>query len=86
MDPVDNSKLFDLQSNIPFLSSKVEPLNYLENILILNAEKSYKWSFFPKFEMPFICLINLNEFKNYPNLEEKISANEYGHSDVLDTL
>ena len=90
LDPVDNSKLLDLKSNIPFLSSNVKPLNYLDNVLILNAEKSYKWSLFPKLEVPFIPVfaLNLNELKkNNPNLEvEKILASDYGHSDVLDSL
>ena len=94
LDPVDNSALVDFK--LPSLSfdfgkMKIEDeLTFLENVLILNAEKSYKWKLFPKPEIPFIPNIglNINNFKSkYPNVNvEKLSAEDYGHSDILDSL
>ena len=85
LDPVDNSKLFN---NI-FENNELSIKN-LENILILNAEKSYKGSVFPKFEVPFIPLFGVNVKKlekDNPNINIiKLVAQDYGHSDVLDAL
>ena len=89
LDPVDNSILFD--NNIFNFFDKYEnSFNHLESLLVLNAEKSYKGSIFPKFQIPFIPAFALN-IKNLkkknPDLEvEKLDAKNYGHSDVLDTL
>ena len=89
LDPVDNSKLVDKQI-FNIFNDLTPNLNYLNNLLILNAEKSYKGSIFPKFELPFIPLFALNTKKlkkNNPNLNiETFIASDYGHSDVLDTL
>tara|TARA_X000000368_G_scaffold418567_2_gene418761 strand:+ start:2796 stop:3725 length:930 start_codon:yes stop_codon:yes gene_type:complete len=89
LDPVDNSKLVDKQI-FNIFNDLTPNLNYLNNLLILNAEKSYKGSIFPKFELPFIPLLALNTKKlkkNNPNLNiETFIASDYGHSDVLDTL
>jgi hypothetical protein len=90
LDPVDNSGL--LNNNVFNFFDNNDKMNikYLESILILNAEKSYKGSIFPKLEIPFIPIFGLDikKFeKKYPNLNiEKISADNYGHSDVLDSL
>ena len=58
--------------------------------MILNAEKSYKWSLFPKFEVPFIPGFALDTKiieKNNPDIVlDKINADDYGHSDILDNL
>ncbi len=99
LDPVDNSKLFENNLMFPnfagFFNNKEKDkdkyeLSNLKNVLIINAEKSYKWQLFPKFEIPFIpgFGLDINEFKNkYKNIEvEKIESQEFGHSDVLDTL
>ncbi len=87
LDPVDNSVLFD---NNFFNNNDKTSIKYLESILILNAEKSYEGSIFPKLKMPFIPAFALNIKnlkKNNPDLEvEKLDAKNYGHSDVLDTL
>ena len=89
LDPVDNS--FLVNNNFPFSNNNNQyNLNYIENILILRAEKSYKGSIFPKLEIPFIPAFALNSEKledNNPDLIiSKISAENYGHSDVLDSL
>ena len=90
LDPVDNSAL--INTNVLNFLDNNDKMNikYLESILILNAEKSYKGSIFPKLEIPFIPVFGLDikKFeKKYPDLNvEKVSANDYGHSDVLDSL
>jgi hypothetical protein len=65
-------------------------IKYLKNILIINAEKSYKWSIFPEFNIPFIPGFRLTEKKltsinNGLDISCK-SAEEYGHSDILDSI
>lgn len=87
LDPVDNNDL--LNFNILSFGNN-NKFKHLEKVLVLNAEKSYKWSLFPKFEIPFIpaFALNLKEFEKV-NSElnlEKIKADSYGHSDVLDSL
>ena len=90
LDPVDNSAM--INNNVFNFLNNNDKMNikYLESILILNAEKSYKGSVFPKLEIPFIPAFGLNikKFeKKYPDLNiEKVSANDYGHSDILDSL
>ena len=86
---MDNSILFD--NNIfNFFNKHENSFNHLESLLVLNAEKSYKGSIFPKFEIPFIPAFAVNTKnleKTNPHVEiEKINAEDYGHSDVLDTL
>jgi hypothetical protein len=62
-------------------------LNNIDDVLIINAGKSYKWS---NFQVPFIPVFSLNVDKLQENnkdlIIEKIDAEEYGHSDVLDSL
>ena len=94
LDPVDNSALVDFK--LPSLSfdfgkMKIEDeLIFLENVLILNAEKSYKWKLFPKPEIPFIpgFALNIDKFQNEnSNINiHKLTADNYGHSDILDSL
>ena len=90
LDPVDNSELLNTNVFNFFNNNNKVNIKYLKSILILNAEKSYKGSLFPKLEIPFIPVFGLNikNFKKkYPDLNiEKISAENYGHSDVLDSL
>ena len=56
----------------------------------MNAGKSYKGSFFPKFEIPFIPAFGVNVKKleqSNPSLTVTVeTAENYGHSDVLDTI
>ncbi len=84
LDPVDNSKLFNILNNI-----QNEKLFYLKNLLIISAEKSYKWSIDP-FIIPFIPAFRLNmkkllSLKNDLNVEY-IESEEHGHCDILDPL
>lgn len=89
LDPVDNTKLINKEF-FNIFNDLTPNLNYLNYLLILNAEKSYKGSIFPNFELPFIPLLALNTKKlknNNPNLNiETFIASDYGHSDVLDTI
>ena len=89
LDPVDNGKLFD-NSVFSVFSDKETILNHLEDVLILNAGKSYKGSLFPKFEIPFIPAFGVNVKKleqSNPSLSVTVeTAENYGHSDVLDTI
>lgn len=117
LDPVDNSKLVN-QKFFDFLSEDFYKLNYLSDILVLNAKKSYfqelklpsfqelyktndsqivyEWNTLldnfqlPTFRLPFIPLfaLNLNKLQkiNKKINIEKLVADDYGHSDVLDTL
>ncbi len=89
LDPVDNSKLFD-NSLFSVFSNKETILNYLEEILVLNAGKSYQGSIFPKFEIPFIPAFGVNVKKleqSNPSLSVTLeTAENYGHSDILDTI
>jgi hypothetical protein len=88
LDPVDNSDI--INNNFFNFLDKKNNRNYLEDVLILNAEKSYKGSIFPKISIPFIpaFALNIKKFKDdNPNINlQKLEANEYGHSDVLDSL
>ena len=55
LDPVNNKDLFKI--NLPLFSNNKKnklQLKYINDVLLLTAEKSYDWSFFPKFNMPFI--------------------------------
>ena len=84
LDPVDNSKLFNIFNNI-----EKDKLFYLEDLLIITAEKSYKWSLNP-FIIPFIPAFRLNMKKLLSlksNLNIKyIESEEHGHCDILDPL
>ena len=89
MDPVNNQNVFNRVQPIPFLKSENPiKIKHLENILLLNAEYSYKWQFFPQFKTPFIPGFALtekqiNEIK--PNIDISIiKADDYGHCDILD--
>lgn len=99
MDPVNNKGVFNINP-VPFMSSfntfisnekkNSLQLKYINDILLLNAEKSYDWSFFPSLNIPFIPAFALTEEK-INNLKEELNvkvvkAKEYGHSDVLDSM
>ena len=84
LDPVDNSKLFNEFNDI-----QNKKLSYLKDLLIITAEKSYKWSLDP-FIIPFIPAFRLN-IKNLLSLKsdlniEYIKSEEHGHCDILDPL
>ncbi len=90
LDPVDNSNLFDFSITTFNKNLQTSNLNYLKNVLILNAEKSYKWQLFPKPDVPFIpgFALNIDKFQNEnSNINiHKLTADNYGHSDILDSL
>lgn len=94
MDPVDNRELvgrievpFNMLSFFDNKKEKVDKLKYMNNILFLNARKSYEWRFNP-FTIPFIPGFKLKEedIINDDCIITKIEANDYGHSDILDNL
>jgi len=83
LDPVKSNEL-----NI--FSKKSLKIKYLKNILLLNAEKSYNWKLLPKFKIPFIPGFALSE-KDLKKINDKLcvkklTANDFGHCDILDNL
>ena len=79
IDPVDSRFFF----NQPEHDILIEPRYKVDDILFLNARKSYKWKWFPP-KIPFIPFFGLNS--NQVKFENKqcIIAKEFGHSDILD--
>ena len=67
----------------PFLNKKKD-LNYLDDILIINAEKSYKWSRIPPF-IPFIPAFRLkkSDLSIEPSKIKEITIKNYGHCDII---
>ena len=87
MDPVNNQGIIN---RFNFMDNNKLSIKYLKNILIINAEKSYKWSIFPEFNIPFIPGFRLTE-KELTSINSDLdisceSAKEYGHSDILDSI
>ncbi len=80
LDPVDNRILYD-RDNV----GKEYDLSYqkLNEIFMINAEKSYKWSIFPP-KVPFIPIFSLTLDKLNVENKNKLTVREYGHSDILD--
>ena len=81
MDPVDNSMFFQ------DIRGKTLTLKYVENLMFLNAAKSYKWELSSgSFSMPFIPGFKISD----KNLKLKkgeykfLEAVDFGHSDILD--
>lgn len=94
MDPVDNRELlntfgeyFNPLSFMNKKGEKAEKLKYMDNILFLNAKKSYEWKLYP-FTVPFIpgFALKEEEIVNVDSNIIKIEANDFGHSDILDNL
>lgn len=85
LDPVDNRiSLKDLYLN---LRKKYNPIKlpYVKKMMILKAEKSYKFSLKP-FILPFIPVLGLNENNFKSNKKLKISLVNmlnFGHADIL---
>lgn len=59
-------------------------LDYLNKILIINAEKSYKWSYIPPF-IPFIPFfkLDLDDININKHKITVITVKDYGHSDII---
>jgi len=94
MDPVDNRELtktfggfFNPLAIMNRNGEKSEKLKYMDNILFLNAKKSYEWKFYP-LTVPFIPGFALKEedIINENSNIIKIEATDFGHSDILDNL
>jgi len=82
LDPVDNNKL---------VNKEFPGINKFSDVLVIKAEKSYKWSFnklrknmllIPSIKIPFIPLgkLDTDVFKNKTELVIK----DFGHCDILD--
>ena len=79
LDPVDTNIL---------RNKKTKKFKYLENILFLNALKSYKWNFNP-FGPPFIPFKKIRLDEHKINITQKCNIKKYifekyGHCDILD--
>ncbi len=82
LDPVDNNKL---------VNKDFPEFNKFTDVLVIKAEKSYKWSFdklrknmllIPNIKIPFIPLgkLDTNIFQN----KTEITLKDFGHCDILD--
>tara|TARA_Y100000591_G_C21681966_1_gene618541 strand:- start:78 stop:722 length:645 start_codon:yes stop_codon:yes gene_type:complete len=67
----------------PYYNKKLD-INYINQILIINAEKSYKWSYIPPF-IPFIPFFSIKS--KHINIDttkiKTINIKDYGHCDIL---
>lgn len=75
LDPVDNKQLFDK-----------DPLNYhnFDDVLILNAKKSYEWKMSLKNPIPKLPFIPIGRMKNNFKKYTEINFIDAGHCDILD--
>ena len=76
MDPVDNNQFINKE--------KILDVKNYDNVLILNADKSYKWNIkLPTIsKIPFIPIGRLN-YKNFKSYTQ-INFKDTGHCDILD--
>ena len=79
IDPVDSRFFFNNGDH----EEMIEPKFPVNDILFLNARKSYKWKWFPP-KIPFIPFFGLNSNKVKFNNKQCIIAKDFGHSDILD--
>ena len=80
LDPVDSRVLTDRENMNKEYDFSFQKLN---EIFIINAEKSYKWNLFPP-RVPFIPFLSLTLDKLNIEKKNKLNVREYGHSDILD--
>ena len=80
-ETINNIILLDPVKTPKFIKKKLNPNSKL---LIINAERSYKWSFWPPF-FPFIPLfkITLDDLLLPKNKIKSILVKNYGHCDIL---
>lgn len=82
LDPVDNNKLVNKQ---------FPDINKFKDVLVIKAEKSYKWSFdnikknmlfIPNVKIPFIPIgkLDTDVFQN----KTELTIKDFGHCDILD--
>ncbi|MAP67592.1 MAG: hypothetical protein CMF80_07840 [Candidatus Marinimicrobia bacterium] len=79
LDPVDTRFAFDKENK----DKIIEPRYKVDDILFLNAQKSYEWRVFP-FRIPFIPAFALTKENVKFDNKKFITAREFGHCDVLD--
>ncbi len=79
---IDNLILLD-PVKTPFWNNK-KNLNNLYQLIIINAEKSYKWSYIPPF-VPFIPFfgVNLNDININKEKIKIITVKQFGHTDII---
>lgn len=79
---IDNIILLDPVTT-PNLKKNID-LNNITNLLILNAEMSYKWSKIPPF-LPFIPLFKLNPYRLNIDIDkiQYLEILDYGHTDII---
>ncbi len=73
--------------NTGFITGKNKfDIKYIDQILMLNAGKAYKWTFDPPGIpfIPFFSITKKNLNVNQNCIIKKITAENYGHSDILD--
>ena len=79
LDPVDTRFAVDKANK----DKKIEPKYKVDDILFINAQKSYEWRVFP-FKIPFIPMFALKKDDVKFDNKQFITAKEFGHCDVLD--
>ena len=79
LDPVDTRFAFDKENK----DKIIEPRYKVDDILFINAQKSYEWRVFP-FKIPFIPMFALKKDDVKFNNKHSITAKQFGHCDVLD--
>lgn len=81
LDPVDNRMLIsgETPGEVYFFEG-----TSINKTLIVNAEKSYQWKWFPFPKIPFIPFFGLGKDKFNVKQMDKVNVREYGHSDILD--
>jgi len=88
---VDKVILLDPVDNIKIINKDFPDINKFSDILVIKAEKSYKWSFdklrknlllIPGIKIPFIPLgkLDTDVFRN----KTEITIKDFGHCDILD--
>ena len=79
LDPVDTRFAFDKDNK----DKIIEPKYKVDNILFLNAQKSYEWRVFP-FKIPFIPMFALTKDNVRFDNKQFVTAKQFGHCDILD--
>lgn len=79
LDPVDTRFAFDKANK----DKIIEPKYKVDDVLFVNAQKSYEWRVFP-FKIPFIPMFALTKDNVKFDNKHFITAKQFGHCDVLD--
>tara|TARA_Y100000389_G_scaffold188646_1_gene211467 strand:+ start:6400 stop:7341 length:942 start_codon:yes stop_codon:yes gene_type:complete len=82
MDPVNGGFFVD------GFAEKDLTFKNVENLLYLNAAKSYEWGSLPNFKIPFIPAFKLtpDKIKLKKGQHQVIEASDFGHTDILDDV